>query len=116
MSRYPKFNFPAFYKVAARLRAGGHTVFNPAENDVQRYGEDFHAAALASVAGDPADLAKFGFSKRQVLEDDTQWICRHAEAIAMLPGWKKKRSSRMEHALGLALDLLIYEIPKDWLK
>lgn len=116
MSKYPQFNFPAFYKVAARLRAGGHMVFNPAEKDVEVYGPAFHDAVLTSMDGNPEDLKPFNFSKRRALGIDLAWICQHGDAVVLLPGWKKKRSSRVEHALAEALDLTIVEAPKAWLE
>ena len=33
------FNFPAFFAAAEKLRAEGHTVFNPAERDTNEWGE-----------------------------------------------------------------------------
>ena len=33
MRGIPEFNFPAFHKAAAKLRAEGHFVFSPAERD-----------------------------------------------------------------------------------
>ncbi len=41
MTGLPDYNFPAFMKAAAYLRSQGAIVFNPAENDLLRYGADF---------------------------------------------------------------------------
>ena len=38
MSGIAEFNFPAFNEAAANLRAQGHTVFSPAERDIERHG------------------------------------------------------------------------------
>ena len=39
MRNYPRNNFPAFDAAAAKLRADGHEVFNPAEHDRKTYGD-----------------------------------------------------------------------------
>jgi hypothetical protein len=99
MTGIPHFNFPLFYKVAAKLRAQGHEVFNPAERDNDKYGVD-----ISNPTGDPIIAAKeHNFSLREALADDTQYICRYADAIYMLPGWEKSHGARAEHALAIAL-------------
>ncbi|MGB3485339.1 MAG: DUF4406 domain-containing protein [Mycobacterium sp.] len=40
MRGIPEFNFPAFHAAAAKLRADGHHVFNPAERDIETHGVD----------------------------------------------------------------------------
>jgi hypothetical protein len=44
MRGIPEFNFPAFNAAAAKLRAAGHHVFNPAERDNERHGNGPTAA------------------------------------------------------------------------
>lgn len=63
MRGYPDLNFPEFHRYAAMLRAQGHEVFSPAEAKV------------------PQD------NIRACMATDMDWICREAEAIAMMPGW-----------------------------
>jgi hypothetical protein len=101
MTGLPFFNFPAFHAEAARLRAAGHDVFNPAERDIERHGADISAG---NESGSP-ELAvqQHGFSLRDALADDTAFICREADAIAMLPGWENSKGARAEHALAFAL-------------
>ena len=41
MSGVPEFNFQAFDAAAAFLRSQGYEVFNPAEKDRSRLGNDF---------------------------------------------------------------------------
>jgi hypothetical protein len=102
MSGVPEFNFPAFNSAAARLRAQGHEVFNPAQRDIERH--DGVDISKGNLAGCPAKAAKdHGFSLRDALADDTWWICKEATAIAMLPGWEHSKGARAEHALALAL-------------
>lgn len=103
MRGYAQFNFPAFYHGAEHLRALGHEVFNPAERD-------------ANVGFDPTemdgdeDLAELGFDLREALAADTDFISKHAEAIALLPGWESSSGARAEVALGKALGIHVEPI------
>lgn len=94
------FNFPAFHLAASKLREAGHEVFNPAERDETVHG----IGNLISETGNIKDIVG-GFSLRKALQDDTGYICKRAEAIAMLPGWEKSNGARAEWALALALGL-----------
>ena len=97
MSGYKEFNFPAFDKATRELRAQGYTVFNPAENDRLRYGEDFLAHPEK-------------FNPRQTMADDCRWICNFADAIALLPGWEKSKGVSIEKALADYLKLEVIYI------
>lgn len=113
MRGVPDFNFPAFHAAAARLRAQGHEVFSPAENDIKRFGKD---AATGNATGDERQLAEAVGSdvmavRRRVFEDDLTWICREADAIALLPGWSGSRGARAEKAAAEALGLAIILLP-----
>lgn len=99
MSNVPHFNFPMFNKVTAILRAQGHEVFNPAERDLQRS----PTVNFAVADGNPKTVMDQGFSLREALADDMDYICRHADAICMLPGWESSPGARAEHALSVAL-------------
>lgn len=104
MRNIPEFNFPAFNAAAAKLRAEGHEVYNPAEEEP-------------------------GKSYREYLAADLAWICAEAEAIALLPGWEGSSGARAEfvtaHALGLkficlctqeiTMDVVDYQILVDLL-
>lgn len=101
MRNIPEFNFPAFNAATAKLRAEGHTVFNPAERDNERHGKDI---SKGNADGCEERAAKeHGFSLREALADDTAWICREADAIALLPGWENSKGARAELALSEAL-------------
>ncbi|MDA4120440.1 MAG: DUF4406 domain-containing protein [Thaumarchaeota archaeon] len=103
MRGIPEFNFPAFHATTARLRAAGHTVFSPAERDEATYGP-----LSNNPTGDEAlATIQYGFSLREALGADCAWICAHADAIALLPGWETSKGATAERALGIALGLEI---------
>ena len=105
MSGIKDFNFPAFYAAAAKLRAEGHEVFNPAEKDDEKLGKE----ACKSETGDIEEAEKKGFSLRDALYVDTKFICQEAEAVAFLPGWEHSGGARAEWALAATLRLkMIY--------
>ena len=101
MTNIPHSNYPAFNAAAAKLRAEGCEVFNPAEHDIATYGKD-----ISNPDGD-ADkaTADHGFDRRAALKADLSWICDNAEAIALLPGWERSSGARAERALAEALGL-----------
>src|SRR5579859_1473926 len=102
MQGIPHFNFPRFNAVAAALRHAGHTVFNPAERDIERHGGV--DISKDNTSGSLADSkASHGFSLRQALADDTSFICLEANAIALLPGSEKSNGAQAEHRLAVAL-------------
>lgn len=98
MRGIPEFNFPAFHAAAKLLRYRGNEVFNPAERDEQ---EGFNPKE--HPAGDMTKALEGGFSLRKALAADTEYICLHADAIAMLPGWEHSGGARAEHALACIL-------------
>ena len=105
MRGIPEFNFPAFNTAAAKLRANGHFVFNPAERDNERHGTDI---SKGNANGDEDVAAKeHGFDIRVALAEDSNWICREAEAIALLPGWDNSKGATAELSLGRALGLKV---------
>ncbi len=87
MRGYPDYNFPAFHMYATLLRAEGHEVFNPAELKLEQE------------------------SIRAIMAVETDWICREAEAMAMMPGWSESLGARAELALARALGLKATGIP-----
>lgn len=106
MRGIPEFNFPAFHAATADLREQGHIVFNPAERDIEKTGVDI---SKGNATGDNALAeAQHGFSLREALKDDLEFICLHADAIALLPGWENSKGARAElhTALALGLDVL----------
>lgn len=109
MRGIPRFNYPAFHAAAAKLRAQGHEVFSPADRDIERHGCDI---SLGNSKGDEAIAAKeHGFNLREALADDCEFICKHADAIAMLPGWERSKGAKAERALSMALGHLVIYLP-----
>jgi hypothetical protein len=106
MTGIPHFNYPAFNAAAARLRAQGHLVFNPAEHDIEMFGKD-----ISNPSGSAEQAtADHGFDRRAALKADLSWICDNAEAIALLPGWEKSSGATAEHALAKALNLRVINL------
>lgn len=99
MTGIEHYNFPAFDAAAKALRAAGHEVFNPAENDREN---GFDAVAL-NLQG--TEIADHGFCLRTTLKQDLSWICDHAEAIALLPSWYRSKGVKAEIALARALGI-----------
>lgn len=76
-----EFNFPAFIDAAARLREEGHDVFSPAERDMN---EGFLPWGMK---GEMSELDHVGFSLRDAIAADLDYILRESEAIYLLPEW-----------------------------
>ena len=102
MTGYPHFNYPAFHAAAEQLRQEGHFVFSPAERDMERDGKDWGAEVKNGSATEAKDK---GFDLRTALHDDLAFICREADAIALLPGWEKSTGAQAEWAAARALSL-----------
>jgi len=100
----PAFNFPVFHAAAAQLRAEGYEVFSPAERDIERHGGvDISENNL--LGDETLAAAEHGFDLRVALAEDLAWICEHADAVALLPGWQASKGATAERAVALALGL-----------
>ena len=108
MRGIPHFNYPAFMRAARKLREDGHVVFSPAERDNDRHGVDISINNPAGCEKLAAQL--HGFSIRDALLDDLTFICREADAIALLPGWEKSKGANAEYATALALGLQVIHL------
>lgn len=97
-------NFPAFHFAAAKLRAEGHEVFSPAEK-----GEELH------LKKDPTIQNVLAF-RRKVFKLDLCWICEHAEAVALLPGWQASEGAMAERQAARAVGLSVIELGQEYVK
>lgn len=111
MRGIPNFNFPEFRTAAKLLRKKGHVVFNPAERDIDRFGKNI-IKKNPTGSEEQARLA-CGFDLRDALLADLEFICRYADAIAMLPGWEHSSGVAAELATARALGLMIFELEKN---
>ena len=85
MTGLPDLNFPAFHAEAARLRALGYEVSNPAEIN-----PDPTAGWEACMRADIAELVK-------------------CDGVALLPGWERSRGASLEAHIAHNLDMrLVY--------
>ena len=108
----PYFNRSMFKAWTEMLRHEGHEVFSPLEEDIKRHGTRF---TEENPAGSEEQAAqRFGFSIRDALGHDLAWICRHADAVALLPGWDKSKGATAEKATAEALGLELIYLGEPW--
>ena len=79
MTDLPAYNYPAFHAEAARLRALGWHVENPAENPAQESWSDYLRVAL------------------------TQMLT--CDMVALLPGWESSEGATLEVHVASALSI-----------
>lgn len=89
------FNFPAFREAAARLRAQGWTVLSPAEAD-------------EAVGFDASKNSLDGFDMKAALLRDVTMLAA-ADAIALLPGWRRSQGATLEDGIARYLGKDRYE-------
>lgn len=82
MRGLPHENKPTFTIWARALRESGYEVYNP---------------------GEEPD----GLTRRQYFHRDTEYICLHADCIAMMPGWESSEGAFAEWALARAIGLKV---------
>lgn len=97
MRGYPEFNFPAFRDATAKLRKLGHEVFSPAEKDED---DGFRPGGMK---GDNEELTAVNFDLNEALAMDLVYVCKHAEAVVVLPDWDKSPGANAEIAAARAL-------------
>ena len=101
----PNVGHPVFVRGACALRGQEHDVHSPHEKN-EADGYDF-----TGMDG-TEDLTELGFDLRRALALDLGWLCAEAEAVVVLPGWRKSRGARAEVATALALDLPVWPLTK----
>jgi len=91
MTGLPNLNYPAFHRAAARLRAQGHEVFSPAEEN-----------------GKPIDPIE--------QPDENTWhelvrrgirLLLNCERLVLLPGWEESRGARVELQIAITLNMTV---------
>jgi hypothetical protein len=85
MTGYPELNFNAFHAEAARLRAAGHDVVNPAEIN--------------------PDKAK---TWKECMRSDIAHLVT-CDAVQLLPGWENSRGALIEERLARDLGMLVLQ-------
>lgn len=103
MRGVPEFNKPAFDIAAAKLRAEGHEVFSPVESTISMYGDVYTGNMTGDESLTPID-------SRRVFAADMEFICKRADAVALLPDWKTSKGATAEHATAVALGLEVIEL------
>lgn len=87
MTGYPDFNYPAFDRMAAHLRADGHEVLNPAENHNRRQDlahEVYLLTTIRQIVGPPA-----------------------VDGVVVLPRWQRSIGARLEVDVARAVGIPI---------
>jgi hypothetical protein len=92
MTGYKELNFPAFNAEAARLRALGYQVVNPAEIN----GDDPNAVWAT-------EEAKTAHWRACMRADITALLT--CDSVAMLDGWTASKGARLEHHIALEMGM-----------
>jgi hypothetical protein len=93
MSNIPQFNYPAFYRIAGKLREMGFEIRSPAEMDTPAEQE----AAMASPDGNVANFtSKSGSTWGDILAKDVKLISDVVDGIIAMPTWYKSKGARLE--------------------
>jgi len=98
---------PCIHAAAAQLVREGHCIFNPAAR--------YRAQRRRRIPPQPnrnieqAEKRSW-FDLRKALAHDSLWLCQHAEAIAMLPGWENSAGATAERAVRLRLGLVVIDM------
>jgi len=103
MKGLPYFNFPTFHKIADKLRQKGYIVFNPAETASRVFGPGL---STNNPTGDEGKAkVEYGFDRRRALASSLYYICAYADAVYVLPGWRKSSGCLLEMMIAHSLDL-----------
>lgn len=81
MRNQPNLNFPAFMSAAKWLGQQGHTVFNPAAEDIKAGADPVNPVPIMSFS--------------EFMAKDLPEVCR-SERIYLLPGWEASQGARLE--------------------
>jgi hypothetical protein len=93
MSGIPQFNYPAFHRIADKLRQMGFTIKSPAELDTPEQQEE----AMKSHDGDASVLVRdTGITWGDTLAKDVKLVADVVDGIIAMPTWYKSRGARLE--------------------
>lgn len=104
MRGLPNFGAEHFRREAAVLRSQGHEVFSPVEATANLYGEHIFRD------NPEGDEEAAGVDGRVVFFQDLEFICKHADAVALIPNWKTSKGAIAEKAVAEALGLKVIEL------
>lgn len=91
------YNFPEFHKQAKWLRAGGWTIFSPAERDEA----DPHVTSEAGWAD--------GLGLDYFMQFDLAAVCSH-DAVILMKGWETSQGARLEAMVAVEVGHPVFEI------
>jgi hypothetical protein len=93
MSNIPQFNYPAFHRIAGKLRDKGYVIESPAELDTPEQQEE----ALKSPDGDASKFVnKTGITWGDTLAKDVKLVSDVVDGIIAMPTWYKSKGARLE--------------------
>lgn len=104
MRGYESYNFPAFHRAAAILRALGHEVVSPAEEDMQGGGFD-----------PDLSLEDNGFSMTDAMRRDVRAIVQ-GDGIVLLPGWEKSSGAQTERFVAESTGRKVFRLNPEWIE
>jgi len=105
MRGYDEFNFPAFRRIAERLRVRGYTIASPAEKDSDD-GYDW-----TGTKGTDEELAAADFDISQVLKADIGIIAApDCVGVIAMSGWENSAGARAEVAFAQATGRVTYRV------
>ena len=99
MRGYEAFNFPAFHKEAAWLRAKGWTIFSPAERD----------------EADPVLNGDWGITEARGLDYYMQFdlaAVAQTDAVILMKGWEESQGARLEAMVAVELSHPVFAIAR----
>ena len=104
MTGYEEYNHPAFLRAESEWRKAGYDAVTPVEanNAVwqKHFGRDFDARTDVCDYGDPL--------LREILAADLALLAT-ADAVALLPGWRKSRGANLELAVASSMGLPVFD-------
>lgn len=95
MQAHGNYNFPLFDYVAEKLRKTEHCeVFSPADHAREKIGP---LEQIQKMGKEELEYA----IRTELFPAQIEWICRHADALLMLPGWEHSVGAKIEREIAL---------------